>query len=321
MDSAAAAGAVRYALEPYRQAEATLKTGWMELARQNGRLGPFKNYKMADSLLSLAKLQAGDAKRLARTRINDLATRAESERKALFDELLGWREALNGSLVLYKAENYWSAAELGLNICENLLAQKEYDAAIEAVADARQSLKQVGAVLAEEINNQAQMLVQWRNWVQETVSNSRSNGSYALIVDKSAHRAYLIKGGKVTRTYDCELGYNSARQKLFQGDGATPEGKYHVTKARPYGSKYHKALLIDYPNAMDRRRFAENKAKGIISRRAGIGKNIEIHGDGGRNKDWTEGCVALTNEDMKHLMRFVGVGTPVTIVRRCDKWP
>jgi len=48
---------------------------------------------------------------------------------------------------------------------------------------------------------------------------------------------------------------------------------------------------------------------------------IEIHGEGGKNRDWTDGCIAMTNEDIDHLMQYSSVGMPVTIVRRSDLWP
>lgn len=110
-------------------------------------------------------------------------------------------------------------------------------------------------------------------------------------------------------------------KKLFAGDAATPEGKYKVVRARHTGSSFYKALSLDYPNEHDRKRFEENKRRGIISHKARIGGNIEIHGEGGKNRDWTEGCVALTNADMDHIMKYVSVGTPVTIVRKSDQWP
>jgi murein L,D-transpeptidase YafK len=321
LDSAASMGALRYAPADYHKAEATLKSGWMELARQKGRIWPFQSFKAADSLLQLARKQAFEATNQTKDRIGDLSSRADSAKAKLFDELLNWRDALNGTLTYNRAETYWSSAELGLKVCEKLIAQKEYEAALDAVNNAHEALKKLGQVLAEEANNQAQMMVQWRTWVQETIAASRTNGTYAVIVDKNDHKTYLLQAGKVIRKYDCDLGYNSARQKYFAGDGATPEGKYRVVKARPNGSRYHSALLLDYPNATDRRRFQENKAKGVISRHAGIGKNIEIHGDGGRNKDWTDGCVALATSDMANLMKYVGEGAPVTIVRRCDTLP
>jgi len=70
-----------------------------------------------------------------------------------------------------------------------------------------------------------------------------------------------------------------------------------VTRLGKSASKYHKALLLDYPNADDR---AESREPGATAT-CGWSKNrrvIEIHGEGGRNQDWTDGCVALANGDM-----------------------
>ncbi len=321
VDSAAHAGALRYAETPYRAAEVLMKNGWMEMARQKGRLAPFRNFKLADSLLAQALFKASEAERLAKERQLNLEILALNEISELRTEVMNWREALNGALLLLHAERYWSAAEMGLSISKRLLDEKEYEASIQMVESSRDTLRALGRILADYANAEAHNHSLWNRWVQETIAESQTQGSFALLVNKTAHKAYLLKGGKLFHTYECELGYNSARQKLFQGDGATPEGRYRVVTERARGSKYYKALLLDYPNAADRRRFQENKAKGVISRRAGIGKNIEIHGEGGRQQDWTEGCVALTNKDMDHLLKYVGVGTPVTIVRRSDNFP
>ena len=91
--------------------------------------------------------------------------------------------------------------------------------------------------------------------------------------------------------------------------------KYRVVKKKDRGqSRYHRALLLDYPNAADRERFAAAQRRGEIPRGARIGGLIEIHGEGGRGQNWTEGCVALSNRDMDDLFRRVGTGTRVTIV-------
>ncbi len=79
-------------------------------------------------------------------------------------------------------------------------------------------------------------------------------------------------------------------------------------------SKYYRALLLDYPNDADRERFAAAQRRGEIPRDARIGGLIEIHGEGGRGQNWTEGCVALSNRDIDDLFPRVSVGTPVTIV-------
>jgi len=96
---------------------------------------------------------------------------------------------------------------------------------------------------------------------------------------------------------------------------ATPEGKYKIVKKKnSKDTKYHKALLIDFPNENDKARFKKAKEQGIIPRNANIGGLIEIHGHGGKGADWTEGCVALENEDMDKLFSLCSVGTPLVIV-------
>jgi len=157
-------------------------------------------------------------------------------------------------------------------------------------------------------------LPKWQRWAEETVKWSRDNKAYAIVVDKFAHKCYLYKDGKIKREFTAELGPNWIGTKQYKGDKATPEGKYHVTKKKSrHQTKYYKALLINYPNEEDKARYNTNVKNGTIPKR-GIGNLIEIHGDGGKGINWTEGCVALTNNDMDKLYEAVGVGTPVTIV-------
>jgi hypothetical protein len=322
LKQAAKSSALRYAEQPYRLAEELMRNGWIKMARQNGRLAPFRNYEVADSLLNLATRTAEQAAFQAQERVHFLDSVAQSERAALQNELVLCREALdNGFWANFKAERYWSFADLFLRTSELLIEKGEYEEASQTIAKGKESLGRLIDILAEYADDEAKKVNVWRRWVEETLTDSRTKGTYVVIVDKSAHKTYLVHTGNLVHTYNCELGYNSLHQKLFAGDGATPEGKYQVSAVKSHGSKYYKALLLNYPNQMDKKRFEENKRKGIISSHARIGGLIEIHGEGGKNKDWTEGCVALTNRDMDHLMRYVMVGTPVTIVRRSDLWP
>jgi hypothetical protein len=317
---AAKAGAIRYAESRYRSAESLLHDGLMEIAHQKGRLAPFRNYRYADSLLTLAAKTAQQAQRMAIEAIGNLDSLARTSREDLANELRTWRESLDGSLENFQAEKYYSHAEFALSQADALIRQKEYQEACRTLRKGGEELRKLEDSVAAYLNDEAQKIGVWRSWVRETLEKSRAGGTYAVIIDKSAHKAYLVKSGELMRSYGCELGYNSAHQKLFAGDGATPEGQYHVTKIK-HNSEFHKALLINYPNRTDLRRLRENKAKGIISRYAHAGALIEIHGEGGKNKDWTNGCVALDNRDIDHLMRFATIGMPVTIVRRSDRWP
>ena len=164
------------------------------------------------------------------------------------------------------------------------------------------------------LSNYFENLGKWRRWADETVSwSSRSNAS-AIIVDKFAHKIYVYQDGKLKKEFSAELGPNWIGAKQYRGDKATPEGKYHITKKKTSKyTGYYKALLINYPNDEDIQRYSIGVKNGNIPRR-GIGNLIEIHGDGGRGINWTDGCVALTNNDIDKLFDCVGVGTPVTIV-------
>jgi len=154
----------------------------------------------------------------------------------------------------------------------------------------------------------------WKNLANDAITASRG-GNKVILVDKVAHILYVYQSGKAIRSYSAEFGPNWMSHKERAGDGATPEGNYHITSEKGNGnSAYHKALLLDYPNAEDRRMFALNKKNGLISRRTGIGSLIEIHGNGGRGFDWTSGCVGLRDRDIDDLCRLVGAGTRVTII-------
>lgn len=165
----------------------------------------------------------------------------------------------------------------------------------------------------------ADTLARWRRWKQETIDWSRREGRPAIIVSKEAHTLTLFVRGRVVRTFRADMGFNWIADKRSGGDGATPEGRYRVVARKANGaSAYYKALLLDYPNADDRARYARARRSGELPLSATIGSLIEIHGEGGRGRDWTRGCVAVTNADMDELFMQVPVGTPVTIVGSDD---
>jgi hypothetical protein len=321
LETARSAGAPRYSAVAYRNAEKLVNAGWMEMSYQNGRLAPLRNYDKADSLLMQAIKVASGATTAGQKMLSDLQKVVHNERQDLQEELVSWQQALNGSLARLSLIRYWSMAELAAKQADRMVNLAEYDEARESMSLSRSWLSKLAESMDQYDEQDSHYLPVWRRWVRETVADSRANGGYAIVVDKAKHKLYLIRAGKVIQTYNCELGYNAGHQKMFSGDGATPEGKYRVSAYRPRGSRYYKALNINFPNDTDRKRFADNKEKGIISKRARIGGLIEIHGHGGQGKDWTEGCVSLTNNEMDKIMKYVTTGTPVTIVRRSDQWP
>jgi hypothetical protein len=161
----------------------------------------------------------------------------------------------------------------------------------------------------------ADTIARWQRWKSETVAWSRREGRAAIVVAKDVHLMTVFVSGEPVRTYTVELGFNWIADKLQEGDGSTPEGRYRVTARMDHlASDFYKALLIDYPNGEDRAEFNLARRRGQVPPSARIGGLIEIHGGGGRRRDWTEGCVAVTNPEIDDLFRRVSVGTPVTIV-------
>jgi murein L,D-transpeptidase YafK len=134
-----------------------------------------------------------------------------------------------------------------------------------------------------------------------------------VLVEKSARRLTLWFAGFAVREYRVALGSDPVGDKLRQGDGRTPEGHYTIDARNP-GSEFHRALHISYPSAADVRR----------AREAGRdpGGEIMIHGlpNGAgwvasehTKFDWTEGCIAVTNEEIDEIWELVADGTPIEI--------
>jgi len=137
----------------------------------------------------------------------------------------------------------------------------------------------------------------------------------SIVIEKKAHRLTLYHMGRPIRTYLVALGADVDKDKVSAGDRRTPEGLFYIDSRNPY-SQYHLALQISYPDAAHR---ARADAMGVSP-----GGNIMIHGlPNGKGKtgafhrtvDWTNGCIALTDEEMDEIWSVVPIGTPVLIRR------
>jgi murein L,D-transpeptidase YafK len=134
----------------------------------------------------------------------------------------------------------------------------------------------------------------------------------SVVVEKRAHRLSLYYAKRRVRQYLVALG-SPVGDKLSAGDRRTPEGLFFIDYRNP-ASQYHLALHVSYPDSAHLVRAA---AKGVQP-----GGDIMIHGlPNGlraagathRENDWTNGCIALTDEEIEELWRLVPVGTPVEI--------
>lgn len=134
-----------------------------------------------------------------------------------------------------------------------------------------------------------------------------------VVVMKSERRMLLMHGAYVIRVYDIALGRYPKGDKMREGDARTPEGSYTLD-AKLEDSAFYRAIHISYPNAED---IARAEAAGVDP-----GGRIMIHGlpnnrtaeyVGHPRIDWTQGCIAVTNEEMDELWQLIALGTPIDI--------
>ncbi|HEY6046301.1 MAG TPA: L,D-transpeptidase family protein [Pyrinomonadaceae bacterium] len=147
-----------------------------------------------------------------------------------------------------------------------------------------------------------------------------------LVVRKAARKLLVYSNNKLVRTYHVGLGLSPVGDKVRSGDHRTPEGGYYVFTKNDK-SAFYLSLGISYPNIVHaerglrdglitRAQYEEivraNKAKKTPPQNTRLGGTIYIHGNGA-SSDWTWGCVALENEDIRELFNAISVGAPVTI--------
>ena len=194
-----------------------------------------------------------------------------------------------------------------------LLDREDYDGVSSRLKMASSHLKVSEGILLPIFRRYTDkaLIAKWRRWVHEVKAESWEKEIPAIVVSKMDKRLIIYRHGRPFKTYEIGIGRNGLADKRRAGDGATPEGSYRVIKKKAE-SRYQKALLLDYPNDEDTRRFLRLKKRGLIPKRAGIGGSIEIHGDG---KDgMTSGCISLENRHMEEVFEMVPLGTPVAIV-------
>jgi murein L,D-transpeptidase YafK len=134
-----------------------------------------------------------------------------------------------------------------------------------------------------------------------------------ILIEKSKRTMTLFNGDTVVKTYKIALGGEPVGAKQREGDHKSPEGFYTID-SRNAKSKFHLALHISYPSEADRKR----------ARKLGVppGGAIMIHGlphefaylgPLHRQTDWTDGCIAVTNEEIEEIWSLVKLGTPIEI--------
>jgi len=134
-----------------------------------------------------------------------------------------------------------------------------------------------------------------------------------LLVEKGKRKLHLISQGEVIKSYRVALGKSPVGHKEYEGDNRTPEGIYTINDKNP-NSSYYLNLGISYPNETDRAHAVElGKSPGGDIKIHGIKNGMWYMGRLHRLKDWTAGCIAVTNAEMEEIYRHVPIGTLIEI--------
>lgn len=147
-----------------------------------------------------------------------------------------------------------------------------------------------------------------------------------IVIKKAARSLEVYDNDRFIKSYKMVLGFKPAGDKQVEGDGKTPEGKFYIF-TKNTESKFHLSPGISYPGPDDAKRGLDSKfisqeeydeivlaisEKRMPLQKTKLGGEIYIHG-GGTRSDWTEGCIALVNEEITELFNATPLGTEVEI--------
>jgi len=134
-----------------------------------------------------------------------------------------------------------------------------------------------------------------------------------ILIEKKERRLTLFSRGEALKTYKIALGGNPNGPKERRGDNKTPEGTYRID-SRNKDSQYHRSLHISYPNEKDKQRAKQlGVSPGGDIMIHGIKKGFSWLGDSHKDLDWTNGCIAVTDEEIEEIEKLVPNGTMVEI--------
>lgn len=158
-----------------------------------------------------------------------------------------------------------------------------------------------------------------------------------VVISRSKHQLAVKKDGVNLRTFKVAFGSGGRKAKLREGDHTTPKGDYQISKVRD-SDRFYMFIQLNYPNVDDAKRAYKNHTisdkqyQAILDahmfgylppQNTALGGAIGIHGIGQETpdkieihqiSDWTQGCIAMRNDEIKELNRYIDVGTKISII-------
>lgn len=304
-----------YSKKLYTEAKIYYDSAMVNWQKQNKRFLYFRDY---EKVLMFARLSAKKADQATENSISSTSN-LNIKVKQKIDSLNNLISEINKLFTTYplsaETRNRISNGKMLLQEAGILFKRGQYLQANRKITDSEYLLTSSYENATANLKNYFKSYSVWKYWVDKAINESKKNREYSIIIDKFSRKFFIYQNGLRLWEFEAELGKNWVGDKRVKGDNATPEGMYKITKKfNSRKTNYYKALLLDYPNDEDMANFKSEIARGSLPASAKIGGLIEIHGNGGKGIDWTEGCIALTDKEMDLVYRIIKVGTPVTIV-------
>lgn len=315
LSDAAAKHAGTYSGKLYGEARVLYDSAMATWKRENEKFIYFRDYDRVVEFASLAERKAIQAAASSTKNSENLEIKLELKIDSLKNLIVEFDRLFKSYPLSRESHGRFSRGKLLLKESELAYAKKQFLQSNIKMTDAEYLLTSSYDNALSGLRDYFSSFPAWEEWLEKAINDSKRHHSYSIVVDKFAKKCFIYLNGNIKHEFDVELGLNWVGDKRQRGDMATPEGMYKVTRKFDRGrTKYYKALLIDYPNAEDKLEFKNEVAAGTLDPDAKIGGMIEIHGNGGRGIDWTEGCISVTDNEMDTIFRIASVGTPVTIV-------
>ncbi|MGE0077096.1 MAG: murein L,D-transpeptidase family protein [Bacteroidales bacterium] len=315
LELASQSKAQNYSKELYRSAKKDYDSAMANWQRQNKRFILFRDYSKVKDFAKKSAEKANKASHNSKNLSKNLIITIKEKIDSLNNLISNTNQLFNQLPLSDDIRDKISKGRLLLRESELDFEKGEYLKANSKIEIAEENLLSSYNFIFKDVKEYFNSHPYWGKIVNAAISNSKRNQSSTIIIDKFARKLYVYQSGAKKLEYSVEFGKNWIGRKRLKGDKATPEGVYLVKSKVPSNkTKYFRALLLNYPNADDIERFKQDKESGKIPHNALIGNLIEIHGNGGKGTDWTDGCIALCDSDMLKVYNLIQVGTPVVIV-------
>jgi len=304
-----------YSEELFRKASLYYDSAMLQWNKENDKFFLSRNFGQIKKYAEQSKVYALKATASSNKNVNEIKGELVHRIQKVQEQINNYKQQFKNfqinranSQELTRCQLYLKEGNYAFKQQNFLLAEYKIDTAEIIVENLEKKNRQI---LEEYFKD----YLKWNQMVETAIEESKKSKTYCIVINKYERECLVFRNGTLTDTFKIELGINWMGDKNYQGDRSTPEGEYKIVKRKTTGeTKYYKAFLLDYPNEDDKKRFISNKKNGIIGQDATIGNLIEIHGEGGKGIDWTDGCIALINNDMDKLFKICDIGTNVTIV-------